>query len=199
VNTNAVVVVLVSALFCGLVGVGVSPQVGTGETTAQPAEDVGGEVSVFMQRGVAAANGSVDSGMWLAAFETAENQSRKEALVTQRTATLRARLDRLETRIGQFPTTEANRSVAQRARRARLAADRDALSTAISETKTAATGEGVNASRIDRLGRRIENLSVPATASTGSNQSLGTTAGADGTRTLPTVETTFYPSRTNNR
>jgi hypothetical protein len=202
VNTNAVVVVLVSALLCGLVGVGVSPQVGTSETTAQPATEgsFGGDVSVFMQRGVAAANGSVDSGMWVAAFESAENQSRKEALVAQRAATLGVRLDRLETRIEAFPT-ETNRSVAHRARRARLAADRDALDTAISEAKTTATSEGVNASGLDRLSRRIENLSVPATASNGSNQSLETTTGTDGARTgkASAVGTAFYPSSTNKR
>lgn len=200
VNTNAVAVVLVSALFCGLVGIGVSPQVGTSGTTTQPASDgsFGGDVSVFIQRGVAAANGSVDSGMWLAAFESAENQSRKEALVAQRTATLRARLDRLETRIEALPV-ETNRSVVRRARRARLAADRDALDTAISEAKTAAAGEGVNASGFDRLGRRIETLSVPATASSGSNRSPETTTGTDGTARALTAETTFSPSSTNQR
>jgi hypothetical protein len=199
VNTNAVAVVLVSALFCGLIGVGASPQVGTGETATQPTPDgsFGGDISVFMQRGVVAANGSVDSGMWVAAFESAENQSRKEALVAQRAATLRVRLDRLATRIAAFPMG-TNRSVAHRARRARLAADRDALNTAISEAKTAATGEGVNASGIDRLSRRMENLSVPATAS---NQSLGTATGTDATRTRKALaaETTFYPSSTNER
>jgi hypothetical protein len=201
VNTNAVAVVLVSALFCGLIGAGVSPQAGTNGTTTQPVSEggFGGDVSVFMQRGVVAANGSVDSGMWTAAFESAENQSRKAALVAQRAATLRARLDRLETRIEALPV-ETNDSVTRRARRARLAADRDTLNTAISEAKTAAAGEGVNASKLDRLSRRMENLSVPA-ASNGSRQSLETVTEIDGLSAggAPAVETTFYPSSTNNR
>lgn len=161
-KTNAVAVVLASVLVCGLVGVGVGPQLGASQTTTSTTQDVGTDVSVFMQRGVAAANGSVDSGMWTAAFETAENQSRKETLVTQRAATLRVRLDRLATRIETFPA-RSNHTSTQQARRARLVAERDALGTAISESKTAATGEGVNASELDRLGQRIENLSAVPT------------------------------------
>jgi hypothetical protein len=183
VNTNAVAVVLASMLFCGLVGVGVGPQLGATETTTQPATgDMGRDISVFMQRGIATANGSVDSGMWTAAFETAENQSRKKTLVTQRAATLGVRLDRLATRIGTF-RTQANDSTSHRARRARLAADRDALSTAISEAKTTATSEGVNASSLDRLGQRIENLSVAPNVSNGSTQIPGRTPGTAKTRT----------------
>jgi outer membrane murein-binding lipoprotein Lpp len=183
VKTNAVAVVLASVLLCGLVGAGVGPQLGATETTTQPAtEDMGRDVSVFMQRGVAAANGSVDSGMWTAAFETAENQSRKEALVAKRTATLSVRLDRLATRIEAF-RTQVNGSTSHRARRARLAADRDALSTAISETKTTATSEGVNASSLDRLGQRVENLSAVPTGSNGSAQTPRRTPGTTKTRT----------------
>ena len=197
-NTNAVAVAFVSVLLCGFVGIGVSPQAGTAQPTAQPAAgDMGSDVSVFMQRGVAAANGSVDSGMWLAAFDTAENQSRKEVLVTQRAATLRVRLDRLETRIEEF-AGESNRSTARQARHARLVADRDALSTAVGEAKTAAASEGVNASGLDRLSQHIENLSVPA-ASNGTTGPVETTTETTGSPTerVPTAQTTFYPSSTN--
>ncbi|HET7324044.1 MAG TPA: hypothetical protein VFJ06_06915 [Halococcus sp.] len=165
-NTNVVAVVFVSVLLCGVVGVSVTPQSGTTaigprETAAQTTdESLGGDISVFMQRGVAATNGSVDSGMWLAAFESAENQSRKETLVAQRAETLGARLDRLEERIAEFRPTKTNRTVAHRARWARLAADRDALRTSISEAKTAAASAGVNASGLDKLSRRAENLSM---------------------------------------
>ena len=197
-NTNAVAVAFVSVLLCGFVGIGVSPQAGTAQPTAQPAAgDMGSDVSVFMQRGVAAANGSVDSGMWLAAFDTAENQSRKEVLVTQRAATLRVRLDRLETRIEEF-AGESTQSTARQARHARLVADRDALSTAVGEAKTAAASEGVNASGLDRLSQHIEGLSVPA-ASNGTSGPVETTtdvAGSPMERTSA-AQTTFYPSSTN--
>jgi hypothetical protein len=167
VNTNVVAVVLVSVLCCGILGVGVNPQVGTTETvTQQSATDdgLGDDISVFMQRSAAAVNGSVDSGMWLAAFETAENQSRKEALVNQRAETLGARLDRLEERVDEFNSTETNRSVAHRARWARLAADAEALRTSISEAKTAAAKAGVNTTELDRLSRRAANISIPTAA-----------------------------------
>ena len=197
-NTNAVAVAFVSVLLCGFVGIGVSPQAGTAQPTTQPtAEGMGSDVSVFMQRGVAAANGSVDSGMWLAAFDTAENQSRKEVLVTQRAATLRVRLDRLETRIEEF-AGESTQSTARQARHARLVADRDALSTAVGEAKTAAASEGVNASGLDRLSQHIENLSVPA-ASNGTTGPVETTTETTGSPTerVSTAQTTFYPSSTN--
>lgn len=163
-NTNVTAAVFVSILLCGVVGVSVNPQYGTTETAArQTATDdgLGDDISMFMQRGVAMANGSVDSGMWMAAFETAENQSRKQALVNQRAETLGVRLDRLEERLHVFTPTETNRSVAHRARWARLAADAATLRTSISEAKTAAAKAGVNASELDRLSRRAENLSVP--------------------------------------
>ena len=163
-NRNVIVVVFVSVALCGVVGASVGSQSPSEETAAQqstPDEGLGGDVSVFMQRGAAAANGSVDSGMWLAAFETAENQSRKEMLVVRRAETLGVRLDRLEERTDEFSPTETNRSVAHRARWARLAADAEALRTSINEAKTAAASEGVNASGLDRLSRRAENLSVP--------------------------------------
>jgi outer membrane murein-binding lipoprotein Lpp len=164
VNTNVAAVVFVSVLLCGIMGTSVTPQTAT-TPVQQPATNasLGGDISVFMQRSVAAANGSVDSGMWMAAFESAQNQSRKQTLVSQRATTLGARLDRLETRITAFSPAETNQSVAHRARRARLAADLDALRTAISEAKTAAASAGVNASGLDRLSRRAENLSVPNT------------------------------------
>lgn len=192
-NTNVLAVAFVSVLVCGIVGATATPQLETAEPaqqstaestpqpTAEPApqptadESLGGDIAVFMQRGGATANGSVDSGMWLAAFETAENQSRKEALVSQRTETLDARLAVLETRIRGFSPNETNRTVAHRARRARLAAERAALRTSISEAKTAAAGEGVNASGLDRLSRRAENLSVP-NATSSENRTATNTA-----------------------
>ena len=170
-NANVAAVLFVSVLLCGVVGASVSPQAGTAADDSRHAEDsLGGDISVFMQRETAAANGSVDAGMWLAAFERAESQPRKEALVAQRTETLRVRVRQLETRIRTFPADPTNASVAYRAQRARLVADRAALRTSVSEAKTAAAGEGVNTSALDRVSRRIERLSVPnAPSATTSN------------------------------
>lgn len=172
-NTNVAAVVLASVLFCGIMGVTVSPQ--TTETGVQPPSmdaALGGDISVFMQRSVAAMNGSVDSGMWLAAFESAENQSRKQALVARRAETLGARLNRLEERMNEFTPTKVNRSVVHRARWVRLAADKEALQTAISEAKTAAASAGVNTTSLDRLSRRIANITIaPSTETTARDNS----------------------------
>lgn len=196
VNANLVVAVFVSVLVCGVVGASVSPQSATmTETDQQSVEgDLGGDISVFMQRGTAAANGSVDAGMWLAAFESAENQTRKKTLVTTRTETLRARLIRLESRIRAFSANETNESVASQAQRARLAADLDALQTSISEAKTTAASEGVNTSGLDQLSRRAENLSAPVATTdsrAGVNDTVNKASDGQGSQTSAARFTTL--------
>lgn len=159
-NTNAVVVVVLVVLACGLVGVSSQAQL-TGTAPQRGADDgFGTDVSAFMQRSAVAANGSVDAGMWAVAFETASNLSRKQVLVHQRAATLDARLDRLETEIEAFPPTNVT-SIALRTQRVRLVAERNALRSAVSEAKTNAASEGVNATGLDELSQRVENLSIP--------------------------------------
>lgn len=163
VNANDAAILLVALLLCGTMGVSAGLQTGS-TTTTQPttSAELGGEVSVFMQQRTAAANGAVDSGMWRAAFERAENQSTKHTLVEQRTTTLQNRLNRTDERLEAFAPTETNRSVRHRARWARLAADVAALRTAINDAKTAAASAGVNASGLDQLARRATSLSVPS-------------------------------------
>ncbi|WP_237713418.1 transposase [Halococcus hamelinensis] len=173
-NTNAAVVVALLVLAGGVVGMTSQAQP-TGTTTQR---DVDGgtfdDVSTFMQRGVVATNGSVDAGMWLAAFETANNLTRKQALVQHRAATLDERLDRLEARIDRFPPENAT-SLALRSQRVRLVAEREALRNAVSEAETTAASEGVNATTFDDLDSRIENLTVPALDSNASAASTNTT------------------------
>ena len=183
VNANVAAVVFVSVVLCGAVGASVSPQSGTAtgaDSQAATDRSLGGDISVFMQRGTAGANGSVDSGMWLAAFESAQNQTRKEALVTERATTLRIRVADLEARLRAFPTRGANGSVAYRAQRARLVADAAALRTSVSEAKTAAASEGVNTSALDRVSRRVENLSVPPATVSNRTQATVRDVRADG-------------------
>lgn len=201
-NANAAVVVAVSVLLCGVVGASaVQSEPGTMETeTARgPSADggFGGEVSVFMQRGAATANGSVDAGMWLAAFERAENQSRKEELVAQRTETLGVRLDRLERRTDRLPATD-NGSVAYQARQARLVADIEALRSAVSEAKTSAASEGVNTSGLDRVSERAAALSVPpADAASRTNDTRSSETSAQTGWSEPRLDhTSVGPSRT---
>jgi|GEM_PF-6596097 len=153
----------VSVVLCSVVTAGISPQADATETPIHGSSsdaDFGSEVSAFMQRSIVTMNASVDSGMWRAAFETAENQTRKQALIDQRTTVLMARFDALETRFERFVPNPTNRSVAHRARRARLVADRNALQTSVAEVKTTAASEGVNATRLDGLDRRLVNLTL---------------------------------------
>jgi len=163
VNANVVAILLIPILLLGAMGANMGFQTGTTTESAQQTtgEAFGGDVTVFMQQHTARANGSIDSGMWLAAFESAESQSRKRVLVEQRAATLGVRLDRAEKRIDTFDPTKTKRSIRHRAELARIAADVAALRTAINDAKTAAAREGVNASGLDRLASRATSLSVP--------------------------------------
>ena len=168
-NGSVVTILLVPILLCGAIGAsaGSPAETTTGADQASTGETLGGEVTVFMQQRTVATDGAVDAGMWRAGFERAANQSEKRALVEQRAATLRARLDRTEERLQAFTPTEVNRSVRHRAKWARIAADVEALRAAIGDAKTLAASEGVNASGLDRLASRAASLSVPSGGSNG--------------------------------
>ncbi|WP_049898671.1 hypothetical protein [Halococcus agarilyticus] len=162
-NANVVTILLIPILLGGVMGAsaGSPAETTTGADQTTAGEALGGEITVFMQQRTAATNGAVDSGMWRAGFERAESQSEKQTLVEQRAATLRGRLDRTEEQVQTFTPTAVNRSVHHRAKWARIAADVEALRAAISDAKTLAASEGVNASGLDRLASRAASLSVP--------------------------------------
>jgi len=128
--------------------------------------EMGAQLTAFTQSSSAAANDSVENGMWKASFERS-NESEQARLVRNRTGSLADRLDRLQAQNESLQASYENGSVpepAYIARQSRLNARIDALQTAINDTDDAATTAGVNDSRLDRLRQNASELRGPAVA-----------------------------------
>ena len=121
---------------------------------------LGSQLSGFMQASSAGADGSVDSGMWAAEFNTSGEADRGD-LVTRRVATLENRLDRLEDRMAAVEAAHENGTLpepAYVAQASNLAERIDSLESAINQTETAAGQAGVNASRLSELRTNASQL-----------------------------------------
>lgn len=140
----------------------------TENTTAESSETagLGAQLTAFAQSSSAAANGSVENGMWQAGFERS-NASDQARLVRDRTGTLEQRLVRLreqnETLRERYEDGDVSEP-AYVARQSRLSAQIDALQSAVNDTDAAARQAGVNDSRLATLKRGASELRGPQVA-----------------------------------
>lgn len=121
---------------------------------------MGTQLTAFLQSSSAAANDSVENGMWQARFDQA-NASVRAQLVTDRTGSLESRLDQLRAQNETLQTQYENGSLTQSAyvaQQSQLNARIDALRTAINDTDEAAQAAGVNDSRLGTLRGNANNL-----------------------------------------
>ena len=168
--TQRYVVLLVA---CAVVGAVAGLPAVAAQETATPTETndsdgdgLGTQLTAFTQSSSAAANDSVENGMWNAGFEQS-NASERAQLVTDRTGTLEARLERLQGQNESIQEQYENGTLSEQAyvaRQSRLAARIDALQTAVNDTDEAATEAGVNDSRLERLKQNASQLSGPEVA-----------------------------------
>lgn len=131
--------------------------------TANESAELGASVSGFMQTSAANAEGEVENGVFRAEFANASNETQR-AMVTQRTATLEQRLERLRAQRNALLNESDNLTVEERAKAARLAAEIDGLKQAINTTDDAAVEAGVNTTRLDRLRTEANELDGPEVA-----------------------------------
>jgi len=134
----------------------------TNDTTNENAS-LGASVSGFMQTSAASAEGEVDDGVFRASFANASNET-KRAMVTQRTAVLEQRLERLRAQRNALLNGSDTLTVAERAKAARLTTEIGELKQAINTTDDAAAEVGVNATRLDRLRTEANELDGPQVA-----------------------------------
>lgn len=168
---NAIRAVLLAAIIlCGVVAVpAVSASVAGGlfqEETGEPADEttMGEAVSSFMQSSSADADESVETEMFVAAYENADDDHR-QAIVTDRTRTLEEKLDRLRSEREELRERQSElNGAAYNARLSRLAVRIDALERAIDETEPRAVEEGVDRETIQQLRTETSNLSGPELA-----------------------------------
>lgn len=122
---------------------------------------MGTEISAFMQSSSASADGSVDDGMFGAAYNDT-NETDRAALVNERTETLEKRAAALETRKERLIANEGNMSdVAYQARMSALVSRIEALYDAINRTATFANESGANVTKVETLRSEAANLTGP--------------------------------------
>lgn len=125
--------------------------------TAEPS--VGAQVSSFMQASSASATGEVDSGMFEAEYETADNRT---AVVDRRAAKIERQIERLRDRKRDLAEREGElNEVAYTARMSRLVGDIESLERQINGTETRAAEAGADAERFDRMRANVSELRGP--------------------------------------
>ncbi|MFB6165176.1 MAG: hypothetical protein ABEJ31_08460 [Haloarculaceae archaeon] len=121
----------------------------------------GAQLSSFVQANAAEANGSVESGMWRAAFDEPGRPDRA-AMVDHRVASLERRLERLRGRLDALAAARDNGTLPRGAfvaQASHVTAEIDALEAAVNDTAAAADGADVNAPNLDRLRTQAHEMS----------------------------------------
>ena len=126
----------------------------------------GTRLTAFMQSSAAETNDTVDSGMWEAAFERA-NESKRARMAHRRTDSLDAKLERLRARnrtlTERYENGSLNRTVYV-ARASALSGRIAAFRSGIDSTERVARGSGINETRLDELRENASNMTGPAVA-----------------------------------
>jgi len=166
--TLLTVLVIVGTVAVGLPAV--TAQETATETVAtqnDSASGMGAQLTAFLQSNSAAANDTVENGMWQSAYDRSNGTQRAE-LVTNRAGSLERRLERLQERNATIERRYENGSLSEQAyvaQRSRLTAEIAGLQTAVNHTDAAAEQAGVNDSALERLKQSASKLSAQQAAS----------------------------------
>lgn len=136
-----------------------SPGNGTGNDSAA----FGTQLTAFMQSSAAETNDTVESGMWEAGFERAD-ESRRDRMARSRTDELGDRLEQLRDRNRTLTERYENGSIERDeyvARASSLSGRLSALRESIDGTDRAARAAGVNETRLDALRKNTTNVTGP--------------------------------------
>jgi len=126
----------------------------------------GNQMTAFMQSSASEANDTVESGMWTAGFERA-NESKQAQMADRRAGSLEQRLERLRERNQTLTDRYNNGSISESAyvaQSSQLSGRIAALRTSIDETDRAAEKAGINDTRLDTLRTDARNMTGPETA-----------------------------------
>lgn len=145
--------------FAGAIAAGDGAATGAQSDNESNETSVGAKVSSFMQTSTVNASGEVDSGMFEAEYETADNRTavvdRRADDIEQRIAELREQKRRLVEREDEL------NPVAYNARMSRLAGEIESLERQIDETRPRAEDAGVDPARFDGLRNNVSELRGP--------------------------------------
>lgn len=172
-----VVVALATAPAAGAAlvgGVTSGDESSTGETTSTADStdaSMGAELSAFMQASATDADESIDAELFIAAFEKGDNETR-EAIVSERTAHLEQRLERLEADYQDLlERKDEMNPVAYNARMTRLTVQIESLNRSIDDVEPRARDVGVDTEALERLRTEASELSGPEVAAIARNLS----------------------------
>lgn len=145
-------------------------------------EALGTQLTAFLQSSSAAANDSVENGMWRANFERAPEAQRGD-IVTKRAGALERRLAQLQAQNESLQERYESGNITEQAyvaQQSQLAARIDGLKTAVADTDTAAQQTGVKDAGLDELVRNASELKGPEVASIARGLAGGPPADAPG-------------------
>lgn len=139
-----------------------TPMTATTAASNHSNASLGSQLSSFIQSNTAQASGSVETGMWVAAYENASNQSR-QTLVTRRTNQLDQRIDELEAEKRALQAAKRNGSISAveyRSRLSRILGRLAALREGI-EAVDRPDAPGLNKTAIRAINKRADGLAGP--------------------------------------
>ncbi|MFB6360633.1 MAG: hypothetical protein ABEH59_04860 [Halobacteriales archaeon] len=154
----------------------------TGDNASAP-QSLGQSISSMMQASLAQTAGSVENGMWAAAYANASNASEKRALVQRRASRLNRSLEELRAERAALQAGFRNGTINRTTylvRLSRIVGRLASLSEGIEETIERGAAVGVNQSRLQELRSRARNLSGPAVSRLARNLTGGQGPGPAG-------------------
>lgn len=152
------------------------------EESDDDSDALGTQLTAFLQSSSAAANDSVENGMWRANFERASEGQRGD-IVTKRAGTLDRRLDRLQAQNESLQERYESGAISEQAyvaQQSQLAARIDGLKTAVADTDTAAQRTGVDDAGLEQLVQSASELKGPEVAAIARGLAGGPKADAPG-------------------
>lgn len=191
---SRLVVVIVLVTVAAPVGVGAAapdtpasgpaavPSTPIGDNTTA-AQSLGQSISGMMQASLAQTAGTVENGMWVAAYANTSKPSEKRALVTRRTTRINQSLTELRDQRGELQAAFRNGTIDRTTYLARLSTivgRLASLSKGIEETTDRGAAVGVNQSRLQELRSQARNFSGPAVSRLARNLTGGPGPGQAG-------------------
>ncbi|SIR47134.1 hypothetical protein SAMN05421858_2380 [Haladaptatus litoreus] len=139
----------------------------TEENATSSNSTLGAEISSFMQVSTSQAEGTVDTGLWVARFNQTQNRSAQQALVRHQTEDLETELDALQQRKRNLVEARNSGEISRlqyQARMSELVGDIRSVQHAINTTKPRAETVGTRVNRLQRLDRQANNVGGPEVA-----------------------------------
>lgn len=171
-----VVLALVFVVVASSIGVGATTPTSTATAEDAEAASMGASISSFMAANAARTSGSVENGMWVAAYANTSNDSERRALVERRLGSMDATVAELQSERRELQAAYRNERINRTVYRSRLASLVGQLASLGESIETAderGRAVGVNTSRLDALRTQARELGGGAVSAAARNLTDG--------------------------